>query len=146
MLESRVLRPPGRGEPMVVAVFSYRYDAHLVPAFLQNTAPAVHGYVAWDDRAGDSALTSEPARRMALLAEARRLGARWILAADPDERFEDRLAARMPEMLAMGEGNLWTFALREMFAPDAYRVDGVWGGKRLMRLFPARAAAGALTA
>lgn len=145
MLESRILRPPARNEPMVLAVFSYRYDAHLVPGLLANIAPAIHGYVAWDDTAADIALTPETTRRSLLLAEAKRLGARWILAVDPDERFEDNLALRMRDMVLRGEGNLWMFSLREMFDPQCYRTDGVWGGKQMMRLFPVRAVKGELT-
>lgn len=143
MLESRITRRPARGKPMVLAAFSYRYDAHLVPGLLQNLAASVHGHVAWNDTGAEAALTPETERRQRILAEARRLGADWILAADPDERFEDRLAMRMPEMLE-DEDTLWTFTLREMFTTDAYRTDGVWGTKQLMRLFPLRAA-GALT-
>lgn len=130
---------------MVLAAFSYRYDAHLVPGLLENLAQAVHGHVAWNDTGAEAALTPEITRRALLLDEAKRLGARWILAVDPDERYEDALAGRMPDLLARGEGNLWTFALREMFTPDRYRTDGVWGGKSIMRLFPLRAAQGAST-
>lgn len=131
---------------MVLAAFSYRYDAHLVPGLLENLAQAVHGYVAWNDTGAEAELTPETVRRTLLLDEAKRLGARWILAVDPDERYEDALAARMPDLLARGEGNLWTFSLREMFSPDRYRTDGVWGGKSIMRLFPLRAANGVSTA
>jgi hypothetical protein len=145
MLISRIDRQPARREPLVLAVFSFRHDAHLVPGLLANIAPLVHGHVAWDDRDAETALSSEPMRRNLLLAEARRLGARWILAVDPDERFEDRFAARLPEMLALGEGNLWHFNLCEMFSPRAWRTDGVWGGKSLMRLFPADAAGAELS-
>ncbi|GEM_PF-691329 len=139
MLASRLYRPPAPGEPLVLAVFSFRHDAHLVPGLIENIRACVHGHVAWDDRGARAGLRSEPERRNLLLAEARRLGARWILAVDPDERFEDRLAQRLPGMLAMGEGTLWHFDLREMFSPDAYRSDGVWGAKSLMRLFPVTA-------
>lgn len=145
MLESQITRRALRNEPMVLAAFSYRYDAHLVPALLQNIGPAVHGYVAWNDQSADAALTSEPARRTLLLQEARRLGASWILAVDPDERFEDNLAAEMPGMIGRGEGNLWMFTVREMFDEDSYRTDGVWGGKSHMRLFPMSAVKGELT-
>ena len=139
MLEHRIFRNPELGEPKVLAVFSYRYDAHLVPDLIENIRSAVHGYIAWDDRDAGEALSDEPARRNALLAEARRLGADWILAVDPDERFEDRLAQRMPEMLAMGLQNIWIFDVREMFDLYRYRTDGLWGTKRMPRLFPAAA-------
>ena len=145
MLESRILRPPTRNEPMVLAAFSYRYDVHLVPGLLENITPSIHGYVAWDDTAADLALTPETTRRSLLLAEAKRLGARWILAVDPDERFEDNLAARMPDILHRGEGNLWMFSVREMFDPARYRTDGVWAGKQNMRLFPMQAVREELT-
>lgn len=145
MLECQITRKPSRNEPVVLATFSYRYDAHLVPDLLRNLAPSVHGYVAWNDQSADQALTSEPNRRTLLLQEAGRLGADWILAVDPDERFEDNLAIEMPRMLARGEGNLWMFTVREMFDATHYRTDGVWGGKSHMRLFPMSAVKGELT-
>ncbi|NKX45956.1 glycosyltransferase [Roseicyclus persicicus] len=128
-----------------MALFSYRHDAAQVPGLIANLSPCVHGFVGWDDRAATVPLSAETTRRTLLLDEARRLGADWILAADPDERFEDRLAQRMPEMLAAGDGNLWYFDIREMFTPDSYRCDGVWGGKAHMRLFPMRAVGADLT-
>lgn len=136
MIESRILREPKRGAPRVIAVFSWRHDAHLVPGLIANVSPFVHGWVGWDDTAGG---TGEPARRAALLERARAMGADWILAADPDERFEDRLALRLPQMLARGQSNLWTFTVREMFSPNAYRDDGLWGRKEKVALFPAAA-------
>lgn len=139
MIEKKLLGEPYPGAPVVIAVFSYRYEAHLVPDFIANIRPFVHGYVAWDDRAATTELTSEPERRNRLLAEARKMGARWILAADPDERIEDALARRLPSLLAQGEGNLWNFSTREMFTPDSYRVDGLWREKRRLTLFPVAA-------
>lgn len=140
MIDCKRLRPARPGSPVVIAVFSCRYDAHLVPDFIENIRPFVDGYVAWDDRAATSALTSEPDRRNRLLAGARQMGAHWILAADPDERIEASLSKRLPEMLALGETTLWTFAMREMFTPDSYRSDGIWGTKTRIVLFPAKAA------
>jgi tetratricopeptide (TPR) repeat protein len=141
MLQSQMFRPPRPGEPMVLAVFAYRYDAHLVPDLLENIHGAVHGYVAWDDRAASDTVSDEPTRRARLILAAQKLGADWILAADPDERFETGFATRLPVMLAQGRCNLWRFALHEMFSPTHYRTDGVWGGKSVMRLFPADRAA-----
>lgn len=136
MIERKLFRRPAPGSPLVIAVFSYRYEAHLLPDFIANIRPVVHGYVAWDDRAATTGLSSEPERRNRLLAEARAMGARWILAIDPDERIEDRLAERLPELLSQGEVNLWMFQKREMFTPDSYRVDGIWGEKNHLSLFP----------
>ena len=60
---------------MVLAAFSYRYDAHLVPGLLENLAQAVHGYVAWNDTGAEAKLTPKTERRTLLLNEAKRLGA-----------------------------------------------------------------------
>ena len=140
MIECKMLRRPRPGAPVVIAVFSYRYDAHLVPDFIENIRPLIHGYAAWDDRAATAEFTSEPERRNRLLAQAHQMGARWILALDPDERVETNVVKRLPEILALGEGNIWTFTLREMFTPDSYRTDGIWAAKKRITLFPAKAA------
>ncbi len=120
----------------VIGVFSYRYDAHLVPALIENLSGVVHGWAAFDDRRAKDALSDEPTRRNLLLAAARDMGADWILAVDPDERFEATLAERIGELTAAPPNTRWSFELREMFTPDAYRVDGLWGRKKAMRLFP----------
>ncbi len=131
--ESFLIGPTRR--PRVFAVFSYRYDAHLVPGLLANLRPAVDGFVSCDDRDGPPGLSDEPARRTALLRAARDAGADWILAADPDERFEDGLARKIGDFVRQGRHILWTFALREMLSASTYRTDGLWGGKTQMRLF-----------
>jgi hypothetical protein len=69
----------------VLAVFSFRYDAHLVPAMLSNVEPMVDGWVCYDDRNGEGLFSNEGRRRSLLLHAARELGAAWALAIDPDE-------------------------------------------------------------
>lgn len=144
MLVTQRYRDPPPGMPLVLALFSFRYDAHLVPGLVANLRPIVHGHIAWDDRAASGTLSSEPARRNALLAEAQRQRAGWLLTCDPDERFEDRLAERLPDLVSQGDNILWRFHCREMFSPTHWRADGIWGGKRMIRLFPAAAATGGL--
>lgn len=146
MLESKLFRQARPGAPLVIAVFSFRHDAHLVPDFLENIRPFVHGYVSWDDRNATEELSSEPVRRNRLLTEARKMGAQWILSCDPDERIAANLSRRLPEMLAMGEGILWNFPMLEMFTPYSYRIDGIWGRKQRVLLFPIRAVRKDLTA
>lgn len=119
----------------VLAVFSFRYDAHLVPDLIASLTPMVDGWVAFDDRASAAPYTDERPRRRALVDRARDLGADWLLAVDPDERFEAGLAEAMPRLTATRRPTRWTFDFRELYAPDAYRVDGIWGEKRQARLF-----------
>jgi glycosyltransferase involved in cell wall biosynthesis len=122
--------------PLVLAVFSFRYDEKLVPDLIENLRPLVDGWIAWDDRASNEIFSSEPRRRRALIQRARKLGANWILAVDPDERFEAALAGNIRQMTKTVDRTLWEFDLRELYAADSYRVDGVWGRKRQIRLFP----------
>lgn len=119
-----------------MAVFSYRHDAHLVPDLLENVAPVVDGWVAFDDTASGEFFSGEPARRQALIARARELGADWVLAMDPDERLEIGAADRIRTLTRSVERIIWRFDVREMYASDSYRVDGVWGRKQQDRLFP----------
>lgn len=123
------------GAPRLLAVYSFRFDEHLVPAMLTNIEPLVDGWIGFDDRrAADEIISDEVPRRLALLQAAREAGAEWVLAVDPDERFETRLRRIIPSLLE-GEANAYSLALREMYTPTKYRVDGVWGEKRQTRLF-----------
>jgi hypothetical protein len=116
-------------------VFSYRYDVALVPDLIENLRPSIHGYVALDDSTGDGLISDEPARRRLLLSAAKSAGADWVLAIDPDERVEQALGERIAEFTSHPL-TCWSFSLREMFTPGAWRDDGVWGRKKQMRLFP----------
>jgi hypothetical protein len=139
MLEHQLFRQPDRDKPLVLALFSYRYDAHLVPDLLENLRPGIHGYVAWDDRSAEAALTDEPARRTRLITAARDLGASWLLTADPDERLERGFADVLPSLIAQGRRFVWAFRTCEMFDPGHFRVDGPWGGKQKVVFCPIEA-------
>ena len=136
-LRPRLGRLIGR-RPRVVAAFSFRYDAHLVPDLLDNLRPIVDGYAAFDDRKATELFSDEPARRQALVAAVRAMGARWVLFIDPDERHEVALAARIRELTAVRKPVVWGFHYRELYTPDSYRVDGLWGTKHRYPLFPLR--------
>src|SRR5262245_5572084 len=125
-----------RFRPLVLAVFSYRYDAELVPDLLANIAPAVDGWVAFDDRDATDVFSSEPRRRRLLIERASELGATWVLGIDPDERLERGAATCIRALTRERQRIVWEFNLREMFTPTAYRVDGIWGAKMQGRLFP----------
>ena len=122
--------------PRVLAIFSFRYDAHLVADLVENLRPIVDGYVAYDDRSSESPYTNETERRMLLLEAAREMSAKWVLSIDPDERLEDATAGLMPKMTKRDHPIIWKFRLREMYSPSDYRVDGIWGKKKIACLFP----------
>lgn len=121
----------------LVAVFSYRFDTHLVPDLLANIDPVVDGWIGFDDRQASGVFSSEPARRRELLRAARQAGADWILAIDPDERLEARAAQVVGRLMRGSRRIAWAFHFREMYTADSYRVDGLWGRKVQHRLFTA---------
>lgn len=120
----------------VVAVYSFRFDKHLVPDLLVNLDGVVDGFIAFDDTESDEVFSSEPARRAILVKKAIEIGADWIFAVDPDERFEPALCDRMPELTSVRAPTVWSFAFRELYETTAYRSDGIWNQKRVVRLFP----------
>lgn len=122
-------------KPKVVAVFSFRYDAHLVRDLIENIAPLCDGWISWDDRHATSAFTGDAVRRHALYEAAFAAGAQWLLCVDPDERFEVGTAGRIRAMALVPGRTSWSFDLREMYTPTAWRSDGVWGRKQQRRLF-----------
>lgn len=122
-----------RKTPHVVAIFSFRHDAHLVPAMLKNIAPLVDGWICYDDRASTEIFSNESHRRFTLLQAARDIGAQWVLAVDPDERFEWLTRYSMRRLMD-GVADAYWFWLREMYSPRHFRVDGIWGKKRQTRL------------
>ena len=120
----------------VDAIFSFRYDAHLVPDLVENLRPIVDGFVAYDDRGAAELYTDERVRKAALLEAARDMGARWVFCVDPDERLEDATSTLMPTMTKDNEPIIWKFRLREMYSSQTYRIDGIWGKKKIACLFP----------
>jgi len=125
-----------RHRPTVLAVFSFRYDADLVPDLVAHLKTMVDGFVAFDDRNAEELFSNAPSRRRALIETARELGASWGLAIARDERFERALSTRIRFLTESPRRIIWQFQLREMYSLDTYRIDGIWGLKEQGRLFP----------
>jgi hypothetical protein len=119
--------------PRILAVFSYRFDAHLVPALIENIDPLVDGWISFDDRSSKDVFSNEIVRRFQLLQAAMDLGASWVLAIDPDERIEFSFVRNIREISFVEELDACSFSLREMYTSDLYRIDGIWGNKRQTR-------------
>jgi hypothetical protein len=163
-----VVPSAGLGAPerrvRLLAAVAVRDEMEYLPGFLANVAPRVDGIVALDDGSGDGSgdllaahpgvlevLRNPPGRPdwdevgnfERLHAAALRHGAEWILAIDADERVEREFRDRAERVIRRGRRlGLAAFALklRELWdAPDTYRCDGLWGAKRVARLFAALA-------
>jgi hypothetical protein len=126
--------------PRLVAVYGRRHEPQwLIDDLVKNLAQFADDVVCVDDRGRSRAEAwgHEGQFRARQRDAAMAAGADWILVVDADERLEDR-AGEVLRPLMDGPDVIGRLALREMFAPHAYRIDGKWGLLRRSRLYPAR--------
>jgi len=145
----------------VYALLQVRNGMRYLPGYLENLQGNVKGVIALDDGSSDgtreylqksklvctllsnSAIVphqwNEVDNRKRLIDAALRLGATWVIAVDVDERLPGNFSIRLRSTLkrARIEGiDAFAVWLRELWdQPERYRVDGVWGSKRVARLF-----------
>lgn len=145
----------------LVSIIAVRNEERYLPGYLHHIRDHVDAIVALDDGSTDRTreiLESEPRvasvlredrggpphanetrNRYRLLAEAARLGARWVLCADADERFDSAFLRRARAEAAKGDStgrpirsvrlvNLWN-------SRDHYRADGRCGPRWAPRMF-----------
>lgn len=145
----------------IVSIIAVRNEERYLPGYLHHIRDHVDAIVALDDGSTDRTadlLKGEPRvasvlredrggpphanetrNRYRLLAEAARLGARWVLCADADERFDTAFLRRVRAEAAKGNRtgrpirsvrlvNLWN-------SRDHYRADGLCGPRWAPRMF-----------
>lgn len=123
----------------LIAVYARRHEPQwLVDDMRANLEPWVDGFAEVDDRGRDPAEAwgHEGQMRTRQRQAAIDAGADWVLVVDPDERIEDRARTALRPLLGRMRPHLIRLPLRELFTPDAYRVDGEWGRYRRTRLYP----------
>ncbi|MCU0237361.1 MAG: hypothetical protein MUC72_09795 [Acidobacteria bacterium] len=146
----------------LLAVLAVRNGMRYLPGYLANVAPHVDGIVAIDDASTDGSgalLQAHPAvlemlrvpagrtywdevgNYKKLHAAALRHGAEWMLSLDADERLERGFRERAERVIRRGRRlglRVFTVKMRELWDDlDMYRCDGIWGRKRVSRLFAA---------
>ncbi len=154
------LRP--RHRVRLLGLLAARDEMRFLPGYFANVVPHVDGLVALDDGSTDGTaeyLGSHPAvleliRRpqdrpfwdevgnfRALHEAALRHGAEWIVWLDADERVERSFRERAERVIRRGSRfGLIAYAVRvrELWdTPRTFRADGLWGRKRLARVFRA---------
>jgi GT2 family glycosyltransferase len=117
------------------ALFCYRFDVGLVPDLLRNLS-FCDAFVSHDDRTSTDRWYDEGLTRRRLIERARDAGADWVLCMDPDERIERSAGDQIRALIEDSRPVVYGFRFRELFAPRAYRIDGVWGTKTKEVLFP----------
>lgn len=145
----------------VFCITAIRNEARYLHGFLCHLRGHIDGIIALDDSSTDNSLEimqrhssvlsllrernnaashgNETSNRFRLLQEAARLGARWVLCADADERFEESFLKRIRQEMETGERtgqhvrclkivNLWN-------SDKHYRKDGRCGPRWAPRMF-----------
>jgi len=119
----------------IIAVFSYRYDKELVPGLLDNIS-WVDDVVSIDDTDNKKLWVNEKEMRMKLKKMAIEKGADWILEIDPDERLEKNAENVFRALTKHKSKIVFEINLRELYEPNMYRIDGIWGRKKRRKLHP----------
>ncbi len=121
----------------IIAVTSYRFDSDYLEDYQKNLAPLVDDYVIDYDKDGVFFL-EEGKQRKRLIDLAASKGADWVIVVDPDERLEKNATKKFKKIIEnwRGEKIMLQVNFRELYTPDAYRVDGVWKNKTRIIAFP----------
>lgn len=122
----------------LVALFGIKYEPDwLVEQLKENLRPFVDDFAILDCRDRDELWIHEGDYRVLLREEARKKKADWVLITSPDERLEDGAGDVIRPLIDNNhDRKIYNFKLRELYMPNKYRVDGIWGQKTRGRLFP----------
>lgn len=125
----------GHGSPRIIAAFAYRYEPDWLIEQLRDNLSWVDGFAELDDRGRTEMWGNVHERTSALMHIAREMGADWVFYTAPDERLEDGAGDVLRRLAEKGKHDRYRLRLREMWTPDSYRVDGVWGRKWRTRFY-----------
>lgn len=118
----------------IIATYAVRREPKWLVDELRANLAWVDGFAEIDNRRQVGGWAHEGELRARQRAACRELDADWVLFVDPDERIEDRAACIVRDVAdAGGRDVVYGFALREMWTPTAYRVDGQWAAKKPRR-------------
>lgn len=124
--------------PKIVAVFCHRYEEPWMVDELRENLAWADEIVGWDTSADPRVWVPRQERVAHLMQAAREAGADWVYYADVDERLEDGADKHFRNIANVWEPGLpfaFKMRLRELYAADQYRVDGIWAKKTRRRFF-----------
>jgi glycosyltransferase involved in cell wall biosynthesis len=148
-------------KPTVLAILSVRNEQHYLPSLLKLIGPHMPILVV-DDASNDATASilaasphvarvhrhtdlspthyreSENRKILFDMAADYTSEQPWLLCMDADERLDDSFLKHMSRLCFEAEQDgIFKIAvhLREMWTPNYYRIDGIWGTKRKVILF-----------
>jgi hypothetical protein len=116
--------------------FGVRYDAELVEDAKENMKDFADEFCILDDTKRTDLWRNEQEYRYKLRRMAIEKGCDWMLITSPDERWEKNAAKIIKKLIKFKKKIIYRFNLRELWTPDEYRIDGIWGEKTRGRLYP----------
>ena len=123
----------------IIAATYYRFDQDYLDDYRRNLSTLVDDFLIVEDTAGEL-MKNEGAARQKLYAQALDLGGpgSWVVVLDPDERIEKRAVKRIRSLIDQHTHQKVILRLnfRECYTPTSYRVDGPWGQKARLPIFP----------
>lgn len=121
--------------PKIVACLGWKYESkQMIKDFKENMA-WVDDFAILDCRSRDELWIHEGEYRRILREMASEKQADYILIASADERYEKNAGNIIRPIVDMNHEELYDFPLRELWEPNKYRIDGIWGNKRRIRLW-----------
>lgn len=144
--------------PRIIALVVFRDERHYLPGLLRNISPQVDGIVGLDDGSSDGSgdivagcpLTRDIIRldrgpgshhddhllHSTVIRAAWHVDADWLLGIDADERLSHGFRREANAVIAsLPDADAFWAPLREVWSRSDYRGDGLWGAKRVARLF-----------
>ena len=122
----------------IIATLGWKYEpSWLIDDLMENLKGWVDDFAIIDCRDRTHELwINEYEYRLKQRAAAEKLNADWVLVTSADERFEKGAGEKIRALTKEKHKTIYKFRLREMFEPDKYRIDGIWGRKNHARLYP----------
>lgn len=118
----------------LVAAYCYRYEPDWLIDQLNTNLSWVDQIISVNTRKAKEEWVPRERRIATMQKRARAAKATHILHLDPDERIQDDAEPVVREAID-SPGLRFSLRMCELWTPDAYRIDGVWGRKHRRRLY-----------
>lgn len=127
----------GTNMSKLVAVCGWKYESEEMVEDMKKNMSWVDEFCILDCRKRDELWIHEGQYRLILREMARKAKADWLLICSPDERYEDDAGEKIrPLIEGHQDKKIFEFSLKELYHPNWYRIDGIWGEKFRRRMYP----------